>query len=106
VDLLLLSEALNKTRLLIKCQNCGYEHAVTVDPKQVNDIYEKYRKSQCPECKSNQYTVVDEKDVIEDLGNMAEERGTKLELLSKETEEGTALFYTFGGVAALLRFQV
>jgi len=60
----------------------------------------------CPECKSNLIRVEDERDLVEELGDLAEIQGTKIELLSTETEEGTMLISTFGGIAALLRFKL
>ena len=104
VDLLLLSEKLDKRRIFIECAQCHRKEEKTVNPVDVDKI--KDSLSQCPDCKSSQYSVVEEKDLIENLGDQAEAQGTHVQLLSKETEEGEQLFSTFGGITALLRFQM
>ncbi|WP_371801911.1 peptide chain release factor aRF-1 [Candidatus Lokiarchaeum ossiferum] len=104
IDVLLMSEKLNKTRLTVSCTQCGQENLVTIDPSEVDSFYEQIRTSQCPSCQSNQNSVSSEVDLIEDLGAIAEEQGTKIMMMSTDTEEGTTLFQTFGGIAALLRF--
>ncbi|MCI4371997.1 MAG: peptide chain release factor 1, partial [Thermoplasmata archaeon] len=45
-------------------------------------------------------------DLIEELTTMAEQMGTNVELISKDSEEGALLLRAFGGVAAILRYRV
>ena len=67
-----------------------------------NDI----EKSSCPKCKSNSFKIIQVKSLIEVLGEVAESKGTKVEILSAETEEGESLYSTFGGIAAVLRYKI
>ncbi len=106
VDLLMISEKLNAIRINAVCNQCKYQESITLDPKKVDNFYEKVRTTQCPSCDSNQFQIYDEKDVIEDFGEKAEVQGTKIVMMSSDTEEGTTLFQTFGGIAAVLRFQM
>ena len=46
-----------------------------------------------------------EKDVIDDLAELAEMSNTDVEIISGETEEGQMLKNAFGGIAAMLRFK-
>ncbi|MCE7698995.1 MAG: peptide chain release factor 1, partial [Methanobacterium paludis] len=46
------------------------------------------------------------KDVVDDFVEMAEEVGSKVELISTETEEGTQLLKAFGGIGAILRYRI
>jgi len=105
VATLLISESLNKVRLFGECSQCHLTENYTLKPEELPNFYEKIRVTACRGCHSNQFSIVKEVDLIEDLGHIAEEQGTVIELLSAETEEGTSLFQTFGGVAALLRFK-
>ncbi|MEM4297433.1 MAG: peptide chain release factor 1, partial [Nitrososphaerota archaeon] len=57
----------------------------------------------CKNCSSNRYELL-EKDVVEYLADLAAESGAKVEVISSKTEEGMML-KSFGGVAALLRYQ-
>lgn len=58
----------------------------------------------CPKC-NEKMKVKEGKDVIDDFVEMAEEVGSKVEIISAETEEGTQLLKAFGGIAAILRYR-
>ena len=45
-------------------------------------------------------------DLIEDLANIAEDLGSSVEIISTETEEGSQLYRAFGGIGAILRYNV
>ena len=106
VEILLLSEGVQSIRVQIVCGKCNYEHFETVPSKNIREVYAKVNALSCPNCKSNLISVKEEKDLVQDLGDLAEIQGTKIELLSTETEEGTMLISTFGGIAAILRFKI
>ncbi len=106
IKLLLISEKLDKVRVYAKCGQCGHEDAITVGPKEVRSLRGKIRSTPCPACQSNRFAASKEEDLIEEFGNIAEEQGTKIMMMSIDTEEGTTLFQTFGGIAALLRFAM
>ncbi|MCK4718404.1 MAG: peptide chain release factor aRF-1, partial [Thermoplasmata archaeon] len=88
VDVLLVSEALRKHRVEYKCTSCGKEVKRTVkgpgpSPK-------------CPDCGANM-TEESKKDIVDEYYDLAEQSGTKVELISGETEEGGMLLNAFGG---------
>jgi peptide chain release factor subunit 1 len=103
VDVLLISEGFRKTKVAVLCQSCGHrEHGIT-------ENVERYRKElaerSCPSCGEMKLTVVEEKDVAQELLELAEKFNAKVELISTETEEGKQLQLAFKGVAAILRFK-
>ncbi|MHA1522115.1 MAG: peptide chain release factor aRF-1 [Promethearchaeota archaeon] len=106
VDTLILSEAVEKSRVTVTCGQCKYEEQHTIHPKEIRNFTEKYRIKHCPECNSTSFQVSREMDIIEDLGKLAEDQGTKVEIFSTETEEGNMLISTFGGIAGILRFKM
>jgi peptide chain release factor subunit 1 len=106
VEVLILSEGLDKSRVTITCEQCGYEEKHTINPADILNFTEEYRVTHCPECQSTSFQVSEEVDLIEDLGKIAELQGTRIEIFSTETEEGTMLISTFGGIAGLLRFKI
>ena len=59
----------------------------------------------CAKCNAPSFTVVDKKDVVDDLAELAELANTDVEVISAETEEGQMLKNAFGGIAAMLRFK-
>jgi peptide subunit release factor 1 (eRF1) len=57
----------------------------------------------CTNCGSVDYDVI-ERDMVDVLEDIAFQVGSKVEVISSGTEEGS-MFKTFGGVAALLRYR-
>ena len=96
VDMLLLSEALNKKRITVQCPS-GHTHELTV--KDPDD------RVQCPECGANA-TVIKEEDLIDDFFIRAEAFNTRVQIISPDSEEGDMLLKAFGGIAAILRYKV
>ena len=60
----------------------------------------------CASCQAPSMTIVDKKDVVDDLADLAEISNTEVEIISGETEEGQMLKNAFGGIAAILRFKI
>ena len=96
----------SKQKISQGCAQCHYQEQVTTTENEIRALYGKIAATKCPKCESIRFKVEDEMDLIENLGDIAEAQGTKIELLSDETEEGISLFYTFGGIAAILRFKI
>lgn len=93
IDTLLISEALRKYRIKGRCTNCEYTDEMT-DKKLLK----------CPKCGSSM-EVIEKIDIVEDLSNMAEDVGTKIELISEDSDEGETLIKAFGGIAGILRYK-
>ena len=98
VDTLLVSEGLRKARAKLQCSNCGYENATTIEDGQP--------LGPCPQCGANALAVRERKDLVEELTETAAPMGTRVELISRESEEGDLLLRAFGGLAAILRYRV
>ena len=96
VNVLLLSEALHKRRITLKCAS-GHEHELTVA-----DSDDRFP---CPECGAST-TVVKDEDLIDDFFLRAEAFNTRVQIISPDSEEGDMLIKAFGGIAALLRYKV
>jgi peptide chain release factor subunit 1 len=60
----------------------------------------------CPKCGNLTLEVTEEKDLIEELAEIAESAGSNVEIISPETEEGQMLLKSFGGIAAILRYKM
>ncbi len=97
VDTLLISEGLRKLRLSLKCQNGDWEGEKTVADE-----------AAIPPCPKDDgaLSVVAKRDIIEEFSTLAGNTGTKVELISKESEEGQLMLRAFGGIAAILRYRV
>jgi peptide chain release factor subunit 1 len=106
VRTLLMSEELDLVRVTVKCSACGYEEQHTVKGKELANFEQGLVGKPCAACKAPSFTIVDKKDVVDDLAELAEAANTDVEIISGETEEGQMLKNAFGGSAAILRFKM
>jgi peptide chain release factor subunit 1 len=97
VDTLLLSEGLRKVRVTLKCPQCGWSGVVTV---------EKVEDAKCPTCPEATPNIEASADFVDSFYEDASKVGTKVELLSVDSEEGELLLKAFGGIAAILRYGI
>lgn len=98
VEMLLVSEGLRKARAKLKCGNCGYENEATVELDKSLGL--------CPNCGQDRLGVVEQRDLVEELSEKAAPKGTRVELISRDSEEGQLLLSAFAGLAAVLRYRV
>jgi peptide chain release factor subunit 1 len=106
VRTLLISEELDLVRVTLKCSACNYEEQHTVKSKDLAGFEQGLTGKPCAQCKAPSYTIIDKKDVVDDLGDLATLANTDVEVISAETEEGMMLKNAFGGIAAILRFKL
>jgi peptide chain release factor subunit 1 len=106
VNILLLSEGLEMTRVTLKCSACGYQEQHTVKNKTLQEFEQSLAGKPCPKCGATSLNIVEREDVIDDFARLAEYTNTQVEVISTEAEEGQMLKNSFGGVAAILRFKV
>ena len=95
VETLLISDAFNEYRIKARCSNCGYEEEKVVKA----DI-----QLQCPKC-GLPMEIIEKKDVVEELVEIAKKKSSNIEVISRDSEEGEILYKAFGGIAAILRYQ-
>lgn len=95
VEVLLLSEDIRAKRAKYECPSCGYKIDVTVKADEPRP---------CPKC-NDQMKMVDSRDIVDDLVEIAEAAGSEVEIISTETEEGIQLLKAFGGIGAILRYR-
>jgi len=98
VEILLLSEDLKSKRSTYKCPSCGH-----IDEKTLKNE-ETPSEMTCSKC-NEIMKVVETRDLMDDLVDMAEDVGSEVEIISTETEEGMQLLRAFGGVGAILRYR-
>ncbi len=106
VETLLYSERVNRERVLIRCPNCGDEIKKTVDSRRLSELKDKVADENCPSCNSPNLEIAESEDLLKEFAEFAKQQGSNIEILSTETEEGMAIYKTWGGIAALLRFRI
>jgi peptide chain release factor subunit 1 len=105
VRTLLLSDELDKVRVTLKCNACGYQEQRTLKNQMLTSIEQDLAGKPCPKCKAPALGVAETQDVIEHFAQLAEHTNAEVEIISGETEEGQMLKNSFGGIAAILRFK-
>jgi len=94
VEVVLISDALEKYKVKARCKNCGYE---------VKEIVENL-DMKCPKC-NIPMEILEKKDIVEEYAELAENSGAEIEIIGRESEEGEILYKAFGGIAAILRYK-
>ncbi len=106
VRTLIMSESVDLVRVTAKCSACGNEEQHTVKAQEIAAFEQGLVGKPCAKCSAPSMALVDKKDVIDDLAELAELANTDVEIISGETEEGQMLKNAFGGIAAMLRFKL
>jgi peptide chain release factor subunit 1 len=106
VNILLLSEGLDTSRVTVKCSACGYQEQHSVKNQKQMEFQQGLVGKPCLKCNSQALSIVDTQDLIDDFAKLAEYTNSDVEVISTETEEGQMLKNSFGGVAAILRFKM
>jgi peptide chain release factor subunit 1 len=104
VQLLLISEDVRRTVYKLKCKACGHVENKVVDNDKAADFEANLSSFKCLKC-SGEVEVLEKKDLIEALIEMAAVANIRAELISGNTEEGDMLTRSFGGIAAVTNYR-
>ncbi|MFQ6009952.1 MAG: peptide chain release factor aRF-1 [Candidatus Aenigmatarchaeota archaeon] len=96
VDILLISEKLDWIEAEFVC-SCGYSYKKFIKKAKIS-------QEKCPKCKGP-VNLMGERDIEEAMEEMVKEYGTELEVVSRETKEGSQLA-ALGGIGAMLRYSL
>jgi peptide chain release factor subunit 1 len=102
-EVVLVSDDLNTVKVEARCKKCGTVKSEIVQASRKIQKKQEMASEPCTNCGATDYEGV-EKDVVDVLEELAFQVGSKVEVISSGTEEGS-MFRTFGGVAALLRYR-
>src|SRR5271157_501783 len=106
VETTLISEGLNKVRISRTCNGCKKEDDYFVHNLDVEKKVELLTTGECPECKVGFVNaIIEKKDAVEYLGDIAEKSGAGVRMISTNTEEGKMFQKTFGGIGGFLRYK-
>ena len=91
VDTLLISEKLEGQRLGLKCKNCGNLEEFRGTRYEAHAVKSELSTRPCKNCGKPNLEVVEDSDIIDSFLDYAEKGGSKVEVVSEETEEGRML---------------
>lgn len=95
VEVVMISDSLEKYKVIAECKNCGYKAEGTFEDISI----------ECPKCHSNM-EISEKRDIVEEFSELAEASSSEFEIIGRETEEGEILYKAFGGIAAILRYRM
>lgn len=104
VQLLLISENVRRTLFRLKCKSCGHVENKVVDNDKSADFEASLSSYKCVKC-GGDVELLEKKDLIEALIEMAAAANARAELISSNTEEGDMLIRSFGGIAAVTNYR-
>ena len=97
IDTFLISSQLRKFRCKCQCNSCGHQFEATTDDDEA--------PVKCPECEGSA-KIVESMDLIDNFFELSDLYNSNMQLISGDSEEGEMLLKAFGGIAALLRYNV
>ncbi len=104
VEIILVSEGIDYSRVTAKCSSCGKTIEKTLAPDAIPKLESDLESQQCEKCHNQTLQIVEAQDIIEELGEFARDTGAEIEIISPETEEGKQLLSSFRGIGAILRW--
>ena len=102
-EVVLVSDDLDMERIDATCKKCGTAKTETVAAAKKIQERQEMTSTPCTKCGATDYDVA-EKDLVDVLEEIAFQVGSKVEVISSGTEEGS-MFKSFGGVGAILRYR-
>lgn len=102
-DLVLVTDDITFIRLEIKCNKCQHIQEKFIDRNELVSTKQNLISNPCPNCGSQDLESI-EQDIIEYLEEISIMVGSRLEVISGRTEEGTQLA-SLGKIGAILRFK-
>jgi peptide chain release factor subunit 1 len=104
VDTVLVNDNINKVRVVVRCKRCGNEQEAIVNRERYIALEQELSSKACSSCSSMDHDINDQ-DIVEYIDELAFNTGSRVEVISSNTEEGKML-ESIGGIAAILRYKV
>ncbi len=102
-DLVIVTNDISYIKLDFKCKVCRNVQEKIVDRSALIATRQEVTSKPCPSCGALDFDVA-EKDIVDHLQELATMTGSRLEVISGQTEEGAQLA-SLGRIGAILRFK-
>jgi peptide chain release factor subunit 1 len=102
-DMVIVTDNIPYFKLEFRCKVCKNIQQKIVDRSQVIATKQEYLAKPCPSCKATDFDAL-EQDIVDYLEELTTMTGSKLEVISGDTEEGAQLT-SLGGIGAILRYK-
>ena len=105
IDTLILSEKMGAIHVTVKCKNCGSTDDLLISSHEIVKFEQDLLNRRCTACSSQTLFAEKTQEVLDELVELAEGSSVNVEIIASQTEEGTMLLESFGGIAAILRYK-
>ena len=105
VDILILSEKLDRLHVLMKCKTCGDAEDALLPRSGLAKFEQELLSKQCKKCGNPTLAIESTQNLLDEFVEIAEKGSVNLQVISTETDEGIMLLESFGGIAATLRYR-
>jgi len=102
-EVVLVTDDIDMVRLTARCKKCGTVKEKTSDGRSKISDMQSLISEPCENCGAVDYDT-SEKDIVDVLEETAFQVGSKVDVISSGTEEGS-MFRSFGGLGAILRYK-
>jgi peptide chain release factor subunit 1 len=103
VDLIIVTDDISLTLIEVICKKCNNTFDKITDNEHLIETKQNILSNPCSKCLSMDY-LIKEKDLIDYLEETSALTGTRIEIISANTEEGNQI-QSLGKIGALLRFK-
>jgi peptide chain release factor subunit 1 len=103
VGTLMIIDEIPFVKIEAKCNRCGNVRNKYVERMNLVNTKQLTMSEPCPNCGATDSTI-SEKDIVDVLEELSQMTGTRMEVISSKTEEGTQLA-SLGGIGGILRFM-
>jgi len=105
VDVLLLSEKLDRLHVFVKCKTCGHPEDSLLSRSGLTKFEQELLSKPCTKCGNTTLAIDNTQNLLDEFVEIAEKGSINLQMISTETDEGVMLLESFGGIAAILRYR-
>jgi len=103
VETLIITDNTELYKVESKCNRCNHIQEKIVEQQKVIPTKTEFKNSPCPSCKAEN-NETNEQDIVDYLALLAAKTGTKIEVISGNTEHGLMLG-SVGKIGAILRYN-
>jgi peptide subunit release factor 1 (eRF1) len=103
VEMLVLSERVERVQVTYKCSACNYEGQHTLKHPMPTNAKVLFIRKCCPRCNKTSLRITGYQDLTEDLVQMAEQSSTEMVIVTCKAEEEQMLMDAAEGIGAILR---
>jgi peptide chain release factor subunit 1 len=103
VEMVIVNDDITNLKINIRCRRCGNIQERFTDRSELITLKQEVSAHSCPSCGAMDFEI-EEKEIVDYLEELASISGTKVEVISGKSEEGSQIG-SLGKIGAILRYR-